>query len=310
MTQTPHDHFAKAYLEELLSPIGQVAPNIPIKAETRYADIWFVPESVEDSERAYLGLLGKLTTTPCLIEPFRNPADEDQILDCVGKLISLRRELLRKANREKRAIPPEFMPRLWILVPSASVELRREFAATRRKRTWGTGIYHHPNAYRTGLIVLHQLPQTSDTLWLRILSRGRSQKKAIQEFNALSDEHPMKEIVLELLTDWRTMIELRQKLTEDEEELIVNLSPIYQQRRQEWREEGRQEGRQAERRSMIESLLLSRFNALDAELAAIVDQIATLSPSEFTPLLLSTSREDLLRQFSTIDSVTQARIES
>lgn len=297
MTQTPHDHFAKAYLEELLSPIGQVTPNLPIKAETRYADIWFVPESVEESERAYLGLLGKLTTTPCLIEPFRNPADEDQILDCVGKLISLRRELLRKANREKRTIPPEFMPRLWILVPSASVELRREFGANRRKRNWESGIYHHPNAYRTGLIVLHQLPQTPDTLWLRILGRGRSQKKAIQEFNALPDDHRMKEIVLELLTEWRTMIELRRNLTEDEEELFMNLSPIYLQRRQEWREEGREE----ERRSTIESLLMSRFNALDSELAGIVDRIATLPPNEFTPILLSASREELLRQFSTIN---------
>ncbi|MBD1856764.1 MULTISPECIES: hypothetical protein [Leptolyngbya] len=33
MTQTPHDHFAKAYLEELLSPIGQVTPDLPIEAE-------------------------------------------------------------------------------------------------------------------------------------------------------------------------------------------------------------------------------------------------------------------------------------
>lgn len=107
----------------------------------------------------------------------------------------------------------------------------------------------------------------------------------------------MKEIVLELLTEWRTMIELRRNLTEDEEELFMNLSPIYLQRRQEWREEGREE----ERRSTIESLLMSRFNALDSELAGIVDRIATLPPNEFTPILLSASREELLRQFSTIN---------
>jgi hypothetical protein len=41
-------------------------------------------------------------------------------------------------------------------------------------------------------------------------------------------------------------------------------------------------------------MMVERFGALDAELSAVVPNIIKLSPSEFTPLLMHLSREELI----------------
>jgi hypothetical protein len=320
MANTPHDDFAKSYLEELLSAIGQVHLDRPVKSETRRADIWFVPEPARGGDRADLGVLGHLAETACFIEPFRNPATWQEIRDCIGKLISLLRALTRKAKVGQAPLVEADLPRLWILVPTASAELRRAFGAVRR-RPWTNGIYLCPLAFRTGLVVIHQLPKTPDTLWMRLLGRGRVQKQAIRELEVLPSTSPRKAAILELLADWRAMLEIRDLLTQDEEELIMNLSPVYQQRRQEWRQEGVQEGhelgvqeghelgvqeghelgvqegRQIGQRELIEGLFQERFGRLDDELLALIDRLLATSPDQYTRLLIQASREELLAQF-------------
>jgi hypothetical protein len=81
----------------------------------------------------------------------------------------------------------------------------------------------------------------------------------------------------------------RDRLTQDEEELIMNLSPIYQQRREDWKQEGQ--------RIIIESLLQERFGAIDAELSALIDQLTTLPTSQYMRRLLQASRDEILAHF-------------
>ena len=154
--------------------------------------------------------------------------------------------------------------------------------------------------------MIHQLPKTTDTLWLRLLGRGNVQKQAIQEFTRLSEAYPLRDSIGDILSSWRTTLEERGSLNKEEGELLMNLSPAYQQRKQEILEEGRQEGRQegtlAERRTTIENLLKIRFGSLDRQLSSIVEPLLNLSPEEFTPLLLQQSREQLVDRFSSQNS--------
>ncbi len=62
-------------------------------------------------------------------------------------------------------------------------------------------------------------------------------------------------------------------------------------------EQGIERGKQGERRVMIESLLRIRFGSIDEEISRIIEPLTALSPEEFTPLLLQSSREDLLARF-------------
>ncbi len=81
----------------------------------------------------------------------------------------------------------------------------------------------------------------------------------------------------------------------------MRLAPLYQQDRelakQEGRLEGRLEGQIEERRQVVENLLRVRFGFLDAELSTIIKSILTLSPEEFTPLLVQLSRPELIARF-------------
>ncbi|WP_366513847.1 hypothetical protein [Moorena sp. SIOASIH] len=96
-------------------------------------------------------------------------------------------------------------------------------------------------------------------------------------------------------------IKQNQDLEEDDRELVMQLSGIYQQRlevaTQLGKQEGLVQGMQHERRSMVTYLLRSRFGELDQQLLAIIEPLIALSPEEFTPLLLQLSREELLARF-------------
>ncbi|MFM6408187.1 MAG: DUF4351 domain-containing protein, partial [Microcystis sp.] len=94
----------------------------------------------------------------------------------------------------------------------------------------------------------------------------------------------------------RKNLELRDNLSTEEQEDIMNLSPAYLKQREEWKQEGTLEGQL----SLITSLLEGRFGPLDSELSSLVEKIAQLPISERTGVLLSLanlSREELLERF-------------
>ena len=164
------------------------------------------------------------------------------------------------------------------------------------------------NFLKVGIVVIHQLPVNQETLWLRVLGKGGTQKRAVEELVSLPENTPGRDNLLEILANWRKNLELRDNLNNEEQEVIMNLSPAYLKQREEWKLEGKQEGRLEGRLegsvegqlSLISSLLQGRFGTLDSELSSLVEQIGQLPISERTQLLLSLanlSREELLQRF-------------
>ncbi len=167
--QFPHDHFAKTYLTELLRPMGQAIPNHPLKTETKFADLWFRRSSNADASE--LGLLGELLTRDALIEVFRNPATDLEIRTSQSKLTIEETDQINRAKRKRMTIQNEQLPWLWLIMPTASLEIREGFCV---RETNHPGVYDFPKKHRTGLIVVHQLEKTNKTLWLRVLGAIRS----------------------------------------------------------------------------------------------------------------------------------------
>ncbi len=293
MTRFPHDQFAKDYLKELLAPLGEVETSRDVAGEVREIDVWFTPAPQSPGDALGLGLLERLAEEPAIIEPFRNAVTKSQIRSCMSKLFDVQAELERQAKREKTRIRAPDLPWLWILSPTASVPLLNGFKATLDEDNWSRGVYLLGDSFKTALVVIHQLPRTPDTLWLRILGRGRVQQQAVDELAALPLENPFRSNALELLYSLRTNLEASQNLDVEDRDLIMQLSPLYLQRL----EEATQQGRQAERRATIENLLLVRFGSLDDTLSAIIPQLLELPPEEFTRELLQLSREALLAKF-------------
>jgi hypothetical protein len=234
-----------------------------------------------------------MATTPCLFEPYRNPPSEIEIRSCLLKLYAVHGDVLRTAKRQKRTLRESQLPFLWILTPTLSARMIQGLAAIPGDdNNWTKGVYILPSTLKAGIVAIHQLPVNEDTLWLRVLGKGGTQKRAVEELVELPEENPFKENLLDILANWRKNLELRDNLSREEQEEIMNLSPAYLQQREEWKIEGIQE--------MIESLLKGRFGILDSELSGLVEQIGKLPVSERTELLLSLanlSREDLLQRF-------------
>ena len=181
MTRQSHDQFAKEYLEELLTPLGTIKKSEKVKSEVQEIDVWFEPFSDQNQENLPLGLLGKMAKTQCLIEPFRNLPSEIEIRSCLLKLYAVHGDVVRKAKRENRNIAESELPILWILTPTFSSRMIAGLGANEIVEDWVKGVYFLPNILKTAIVAIHQLPVNEDTLWLRVLGKGGTQKRAVED---------------------------------------------------------------------------------------------------------------------------------
>ncbi|MEA5576314.1 hypothetical protein [Anabaena sp. UHCC 0451] len=307
MTRFIHDQFAKQYLTELLTPYGQVDTSKDITSEVRQVDLLFTATSPSSDRIESLGLLGRMAIYAkyAIFEPFRNPVSKSEIRSCMGKLFDIHADLERQGKRNNTRINEEELPYLWILTPTASEDILESFSGTLNDQNWGQGIYSLRTGLKTAIIVIHQLPITPETLFLRVLGRGKVQRQAVEELEALANNHPFLEDVIKLVHDLIALLSARQEkekdIDQDDQELIMKLSEMYQKQLEEIKQQvelrGIDRGIQTERRAMVESILQVRFGEIDSDLARIIDQVIAISREEFTPMLLNLSREELLARF-------------
>lgn len=214
-----------------------------------------------------LGLLGRFAEYPAILEPFRNPAYTDEICDCILKLLEVKGGLRREAKANKTKLQEEKIPKLWILTPTASPTILSSFNVN-QKEGWLSGVYFLGDALRTAIVAIHQLPETPETLWLRLLGRGSKQEQAIVELQALPLNHPYQKATLELVYNLRENLRVNQELSEDDRELIMRLEPLYQRDREQAIQSGEQRLiiRQLNRRiGSINASLIERVQGLSIE---------------------------------------------
>ena len=295
MTKNPFDQFSKQFFKECLSPLGEVKISEEIPGEPRFVDIWFIPStqpSVEDLPD--LGILTRIAETPCLLEPFRKQPTEWEIRSCVGKLVHLEAELRREGTRDEDTVSEDELPRLWIISTTFSDELLSKLPA-HRDSSWPDGIYFAGEVFLTRVVAIDKLQRIPETLWLRILGKGLTQKQAVDDVVALPKGNPKRSKILSLLYTWKLNMGISpENDNEDREELLMNLSQAYL----EWEQETVERGKEQGQRQVVENLLACRFGSLDSELQAIIPSILALSPSEFTPMLMQLSREELITRFT------------
>lgn len=272
MTRFPHDQFAKDFLESLLSPLGQVQTSLKISGEVREVDVYFVPDS-NLAPIQELGILAECAKTTVIFEPFRNSVKVPQIRACMSKLYDLHSYLLREAKRQSQPeLGDEVLPNLWILTPTLSAQILEGLRAKLELDKWGEGVYLLSPTLKTGIIVIHQLPQTPTTLWVRLSGKGKVQARAIQEVAALPAEHPYRNNALDLLGNLKVILEAREKIEPEEQELIMQLSPLYLEKLQAAEQVGEVRHAQAQtvrllsrRVGDVSTEILARVNVLPLE---------------------------------------------
>jgi hypothetical protein len=303
MTRFPHDEFAKGFLESLLSPFGEVQTSFKISSEVREVDVYFQPDtSIQPIPE--LGLLGKIAKTNFVLEPFRNPPTIFQIRACMGKLFDLHANLIREAKRIKQPEPTNAdLPMLWILAPTLSKPILAEYSATLTTEFSPTGVYLFSPGFKTGIIVIHQLPETPETLWFRLLGKKTVQSNAIAEVAALAPNHPCRQDALSWLGNLKVILEARESREPEEEDLMMQLSPLFleklQAAEQQGKVDGRQEGKTEEGQALILRQLKRRVGNISVDIETQIKTLALAQLEELGEALLDfSSISDLESWFS------------
>ena len=198
-----------------------------------------------------------------------NLKDEIEILhkESANKIEQIKKDFLVEIEK----LQEEKIPKLWVLTPTASQTILSGFNVN-QKEGFPPGIYFLGDNLRSAIVAIHQLPKTIETLWLRLLGRGRVQEQAIEELQQLSPSNPFQQATLKLVYNLRENLRANQNLEEEDRELIVRLQPLYEQDQERARQEGRKEGEQRviirflnRRLGEIDSSLIERINGLSIE---------------------------------------------
>ncbi len=177
------------------------------------------------------------------------------------------------------------------LTPTASEALLNNlgFRTPEASEGWEKGVYFLSEAWRVGLIAIHQLPKTPETMWLRMLGRGRVQQGAIAELTAFPIDASIRANALQLLYNLQANFQANTPTNpagdDEDQELVMAISPLFQQHLQEARLQGLEQGQ----RLILESFLQVRFGELDPLSLTFVSPISALPTAEFTMLLVQLS---------------------
>ena len=304
MTRTPHDSFAKDLLEEILKPLGKFQAPLEVRDEPRQIDIWFVPSLDPETDPSQFGVLGAIVEKECLLEPVRAQLSQIEILKCTRRQLIFYGYKERMAGRKNKSLTEVELPPLWILCPNVSPKIVSLFGA-KGKKGWPVGIYFAPEGYKLGIVAINQLPETRQTLWLRMLGKGAVQERAFEELKQMPVTDSLRRNILEVVGMWYSTLTGKKPASTEEERLIMELSTAYKQLRQsileegieQGRQEGRQEGRLEVQRQFIENFLTARFGSLDETLTAAIEPLLQMAPEDLTRLMLELSnleREEFL----------------
>jgi Domain of unknown function (DUF4351) len=285
MTQSPFDQLAKSYLEEFLKPIGTVERQYEVPGETKYVDIWFIPDRDRKESIDDLGLLGEMAKTPCLIEPYHNPPSRDEIRTCILKLLWITEEQRRNADDDA---PNAEAPALWVLASHISKPLLKDFHAHKKS----PGIYTLGPGLRTILVSIDELPTNQKTLWIRLLGRDETQISALREVQRLPQDHPRRNKIIRLLASWGVKIETGEIESFLGQEIIMAFSQSFLDWEAATEAKGIAIGQREQARSIVIRLLGRRIGILPMEIRSQVEQLSVTQLDELSEALLDFEQLD------------------
>jgi len=280
------DQFIKHLTGAGYRPAGVVETDAEVSPDARRIDVWFTPR-LGDSEQVLLplGLLGRFGRAACTLEAFHQTPGGLEVMDCVCKHHFFRRAL---AARD----PPPSLPVQWILSAGRPEEALAGLPLT-PSAEWGAGIYEASRLMHTRLVVVAELPETRDTLLVRLTGAGRTFARAIAELRALPPDSPERTLALPILLRLRLEVPVRPAdQTTDDQEFFMSTQDIVETFIQKHRQEAREE----ELAEAVLKVYSARFGSPPDEVSAIVRQAHDRELlGGWLTLVATASAEDVIR---------------
>jgi hypothetical protein len=190
----PMKRLGQGILQTAMDAAGMVPLSVEVGTEPTFLDFYFEPDP---SGVPAPGLLGRMTGSPSILSPFHAPPGEPEARDAMREALDLwemqGREAKKARGKGRRAKRPE-MAETWMISAEPSEVLRRGFGLTPRPE-WPAGAYFGPPACALQAIFVRELPETRDTLLLRLLGTGKVLERALEEQAALAEDAPERRAV-------------------------------------------------------------------------------------------------------------------
>jgi hypothetical protein len=266
--EDPYREFAKGFFSTMLSPYGTVEINKELPPpEPEHIPVYCTTKAntqITDE----LGLLKKFINKNALFYPIFHEVEGYDIRHCLYVTLTLFQEYdareeyyaaeFKNFLEENRNYVDKFKeedededdeydkedyayqvakdtwisdiyhPRSWVLIPTADESLLDGFRADPSEE-WVKGVYFLGAMFKTQIIVVDKLPKTYETLWLRLLTKGKVLLEAIDELEALPQTHVLRFKALNALMGLYTNLQASQDLDAEDQELVARLSQIYRQ---------------------------------------------------------------------------------
>ena len=220
MARTRHDHLSKDLLVEWCARLGSAHAGRAVRGEERTIDVFVEVRPGKEKWRAVLGLLARMAEGDTGIEAHRNAMTWDEIVGCAVKGAELRAERLRKARRSRKTRGDVGAVTMWALTPTLSAELRELFKLEALVG-WPPGFVDLPG-FRMGIVVLHELTETPESLWLRLLARDDVQERAFAELDALPRTHPLRTRSITRVLRYVAEAKQAPRPTREQQEIVMN----------------------------------------------------------------------------------------
>jgi hypothetical protein len=286
------DQFAKNILRDALSRACTSETEVEVLAATQKIDVYSVPDPARAAERAQMGLLGELSAEPSLFEPFHDTPTLRKLRRCVNKQHTWHHELERRARAaagfpsaetdHKESAEAEVpFPALVAIGPGRPETVLDAYGC----KPVRPGVYSAVWGLVLRVVVLSELPQTRETLLLRLLGAGRLLREALADLAALPDDAWEKSIATPLLVHFR--LGSNEQATNEEDDVSAEIRAWFEDYQQklrneairegrnegirEGRNEGIREGRKEGECSLLLRLLRARFGELPAATVARIE---------------------------------------
>ncbi len=249
-----HDRFTKKLLHRILESEGTFTAEMEVSPDAQRFDGYFVPDRAHAARQR--DLLDRLTSRACAFEAFRAAPGPTEIEGCVRKILNARHVLAL-------ARPSKPLPSLWILCAGDPRKGLAHAGAT-AKRGFPRGVYETPAVLHTGLVVLGRLPETHNTLILRLMGRGRTLQRALAELERLPADARERHVALPALLEYRVALLEQPSRTPEDEEFLMDTQDIVQRLKDEGRHEATQDN--------LLSIYRARFGSIPRKVRAAVER--------------------------------------
>ena len=294
-----HDNFAKELVRTLLARRGRVTAQVPIASGAHYADVGFTPSRRPSALDPRAAMLATMANGPSLFEVLRKTPTLTTLRLGLGRHL-----LYSHASADQ----PHLTGHLWILSPGpphkalAALEGRRHTGLNdRNDHTDPPGFWAFCAGLKATVVVISELPVTTDTLALRLLGRGKVQRNAIEELITTATGPIEQDPLWRLVQRWRIFYQQQptEALPPDEQEFLMNADMTWEELRQGWRDDGVNEGRNEGRNEGLAPLLHLYARRLgrpltETERTTLTARLDTLGPDRLGDVVLDLADPDAL----------------